>query len=56
MSKTMSEKRETILRLVQDKTGRILDAKVEQQPVPVPEYVFDACDYYTDSNHSDGDG
>ena len=32
----MSEKRETILRLVQDKTGRILDVKVEQQPVPAP--------------------
>lgn len=37
----MSEKRETILRLVQDKAGRILDVKVEQQPVPVPEYVLD---------------
>lgn len=37
----MSEKRETILRLVQDETGRILDVKVEQQPVPVPEYVID---------------
>lgn len=37
----MSEKRETILRLVQDKAGRILDVKVEQQPVPVPEYVID---------------
>lgn len=36
----MSEKRETILRLVQDKAGRILDVKVEQQPVPVPEYVI----------------
>lgn len=37
----MSEKRETILRLLQDETGRILDVKVEQQPVPVPEYVLD---------------
>lgn len=37
----MSEKRETILRLLQDETGRITDVKVEQQPVPVPEYVFD---------------
>lgn len=37
----MSEKRETILRLLQDETGRILDVKVEQQPVPVPEYVFE---------------
>lgn len=36
----MSEKRETILRLLQDETGRILDVKVEQQPVPVPEYVI----------------
>lgn len=52
----MSEKRETILRLVQDETGRILDVKVEQQPVPVPEYVFDASNYYTNSDSSDGDG
>lgn len=37
----MSEKRETILRLLQDETGRITDVKVEQQPVPVPEYVLD---------------
>lgn len=37
----MSEKRETILRLLQDETGRILDVKVEQQPVPAPEYVLD---------------
>ena len=51
----MSEKRETILRLVQDKTGRILDVKVEQQPVPAPEYVFDASNYYTKGGHSDGD-
>ena len=36
----MSEKRETILRLVQDKAGRILDVKVEQRSVPVPEYVI----------------
>lgn len=36
----MSERRETLLRLVQDETGRILDVKVEQQPVPVPEYVL----------------
>ncbi len=28
----MSEKRETILRLLQDKTGRILDVKIEQEP------------------------
>lgn len=32
----MSEKRETILRLLQDETGRITDVKVEQQPVPEP--------------------
>lgn len=37
----MSEKRETILRLLQDETGRITDVKVEQQPVPAPEYVLD---------------
>lgn len=37
----MSEKRETILRLLQDETGRITDVKVEQQPVPAPEYVID---------------
>ena len=37
----MREKRETILRLVQDKAGRILDVKVEQQPVPEPEYVLE---------------
>lgn len=37
----MSERRETLLRLVQDETGRILDVKVEQQPVPVPEYVLE---------------
>lgn len=36
----MSERRETLLRLVQDETGRILDVKVEQQPVPAPEYVI----------------
>lgn len=52
----MSEKRETILRLVQDETGRITDVKVEQQPVPVPEYVFDASNYYTNDDSSDGDG
>jgi hypothetical protein len=52
----MSEKRETILRLLQDETGRILDVKVEQQPVPVPEYVFDASNYYTKGDRSDGDG
>lgn len=52
----MSEKREAILRLVQDKAGRILDVKVEQQPVPVPEYVFDASNYYTNGDSSDGDG
>lgn len=51
----MSEKRETILRLVQDNTGRILDVKVEQQPAPEPEYVFDASNYYTKGGHSDGD-
>lgn len=51
----MSEKRETILRLLQDETGRILDVKVEQQPVPVPEYVFDASNYYTKGKSSDGD-
>lgn len=51
----MSEKRETILRLVQDKAGRILDVKVEQQPVPEPKYVFDASNYYTRGGHSDGD-
>lgn len=51
----MSEKRETILRLLQDETGRILDVKVEQQPVPEPEYVFDASNYYTKGGHSDGD-
>jgi hypothetical protein len=51
----MSEKRETILRLVQDKTGRITDVKVEQQPVPVPEYVFDASNYYANGDSSDGD-
>ena len=36
----MSEKRETILRLVQDETGRILDVEVEQRPVPAPKYVI----------------
>ena len=51
----MSEKRETILRLLQDETGRITDVKVEQQPVPVPEYVFDASNYYTNGDSSDGD-
>lgn len=51
----MSEKREAILRLLQDETGRILDVKVEQQPVPEPEYVFDASNYYTNGGHSDGD-
>lgn len=40
----MSEKRETILRLLQDETGRITDVKVEQQPVPVPEYVLEITD------------
>lgn len=37
----MSERRETLLRLLQDETGRILDVKVEQQPAPAPEYVID---------------
>lgn len=40
----MSEKRETILRLLQDKSGRITDVKVEQQPVPEPEYVLEITD------------
>lgn len=51
----MSEKRETILRLVQDKTGRILDVKVEQQPVPEPKYVFQLVDNRPDSRPLDGD-
>lgn len=53
----MSEKRETILRLLQDETGKILDVKVEQQPVPVPEpkYVFKMPDYSDSPSHSDGD-
>lgn len=51
----MSEKRETILRLLQDETGRITDVKVEQQPVPAPKYVFDPSNYYTRGDHSDGD-
>ena len=37
----MNEKRETLLRLLQDETGRITDVKVEQQPVPAPEYVLE---------------
>lgn len=37
----MNEKRETILRLTQDATGKITDVKIEQQPVPVPEYVLE---------------
>ena len=52
----MSEKRETILRLVQDKAGRILDVKVEQQPVPVPEYVFELKEYKPTTRFYDGDG
>lgn len=40
----MSEKRETILRLLQDETGRITDVKVEQQPVPEPKYVLEITD------------
>lgn len=51
----MSEKRETILRLVQDEAGRILDVKVEQQPVPVPKYVFWMPNYSDSPSHSDGD-
>lgn len=51
----MSEKRETILRLVQDKAGRILDVKVEQQPVPEPKYVFKMPNYSDSPSHSDGD-
>lgn len=51
----MSENRETILRLVQDKTGRILDVKVEQQSVPVPEYVFETNNYRTAPNTLNGD-
>ena len=35
----MSERRETLLRLVQDETGRITDVKVEQQPVPAPKLL-----------------
>lgn len=51
----MSEKRETILRLVQDATGRILDVKVEQQPVPETKYVFQIIDNGTDVRRRDGD-
>lgn len=51
----MSEKRETILRLLQDETGRILDVKVEQQPVPAPKYVFWMPNYSDSPSHSDGD-
>ena len=32
----MSEKRETILRLIQDETGRVIDAKIEQAAAPEP--------------------
>ena len=52
----MSEKRETILRLVQDEVGRILDFKVEQQPFPAPKYVFELKEYNTTPRLSDGDG
>lgn len=51
----MNEKRETILRLVQDEGGRILDVKVEQQPVPAPKYVFWMPNYSDSPSHSDGD-
>lgn len=51
----MSEKRETILRLLQDETGRILDVKVEQQPVPAPKYVFWMPNYSDSPSQSDGD-
>lgn len=51
----MSEERETILRLLQDETGRILDVKVEQQPVPAPKYVFWMPNYSDSPSHSDGD-
>ena len=52
----MSEKRETILRLLQDATGKITDVKVEQQPVPVPKYVFELKDYKPTTRLQDGDG
>lgn len=51
----MSEKRETILRLVQDATGRILDVNVEQQPAPVPKYVFEPSGYSNSGKSSNGD-
>lgn len=52
----MSEKRETILRLVQDATGRIIDAKIEQAALPEPKYVFEMKDYKPTTSHQDGDG
>lgn len=51
----MSEKRETILRLLQDETGRILDVKVEQAAAPEPKYVFKVPNYSDIPPKSDGD-
>lgn len=51
----MSEKRETILRLLQDETGKILDVEVEQAAAPEPKYVFKMPNYSDSPSHSDGD-
>lgn len=51
----MSEKRETILRLLQDEAGRILDVKVEQAAAPEPKYVFEMPNYSDSPSQSDGD-
>lgn len=51
----MSERRETLLRLLQDETGRILDVKVEQQPAPEPKYVFEMEEYKPTTKPYDGD-
>lgn len=51
----MSERRETLLRLLQDETGRILDVKVEQAAAPEPKYVFEMPNYSDSPSHSDGD-
>lgn len=51
----MSEKKETILRLLQDETGKILDVEVEQAAAPEPKYVFKMPNYSDSPSHSDGD-
>lgn len=52
----MSEERETILRFVQDATGRVIDVKIDQAAIPEPKYVFEVTTTRDGMKEMNGDG